>query len=375
MSFLDVIGDIGTVWNATDRANQARQDREYLLAQRQLAEEQAKIAAEMNKSKVEEYRRQQELEAQIRKTIGDGAMVADQPAREVNIPLPTQFDDQGESMPAATRTVAAVAGKPNRYDAFKSASRVAQSAGDWKRADELEQRAKLYKQEGLNELANDLMTGRDYVDAVRDFNSKGVFRINEDSLQFDPQTKAIRFTQEDGRGTEFNPRAFLGKMPKLSTVAEGAKVIDETGRVVVDNSRNREAEEKRSLERQKELARYKADLESKATKGDGKATAEIQNLTFIAQNRFGGDIAKAIDLKFASQDKSRTQIVRDMMQLVKDDYNLPTPQAKLQEAERLADALIGRETNTRGAVKRPTPPAQPKPNTPSQAGDYSNLWK
>lgn len=371
MSWLDVIGDIGTVWDATSRANQAREDRDYQIAKRQQDEERAKIQAEMDRANMDEFKRQQELEKRIREVMSSGTMTEAQPARPA-MPAQTVSDlDTPPDMQWAPgrAAMAEVPGRVNQIELARKAARVAQEGGDWKRADEFNQRAKLYKQEGLTDLASDLMGGRDPAEAIRDFNSKGIFRISEDNAEVDPNTKTLRYRDANGRPIEFNPQAFLGKMPKDQVLSEG-QILTRDGKVIASNPRNRTGEMDEKLKRDKELEQFKANLKAKADRGDQKATAEIQNLTFIAEQRFGGDISKAIDLKFAAQDKSRTQVVRDMLQLVKDDFTLDTPDKKLAAAEKLADSLMGRETNTRGAV-RATPKANKPATKPQETKDLN----
>lgn len=363
MSILDVIGDIGTVYGAINAADQQRQDREYQLAQRAQAEARAKIQAEMDQANLEDMRRKKQMSDRLRQVMSEGIMTDAQPAREINVPLPTQVDDEGNQMPAATRTAAAVPGRWNQIETAKKAARVAQEAGDWKTADEFEKRAKVFREEGLQELASDLMGGRDPVEAVRDFNSKGIYKINEGAAQFDPATKTLRYTDEQGQRIQFDPRAFLKNQPKDTVLSEG-QILTRDGQVIASNPRNRSAEEDAKLERQKKLEEYKFQLKARQDKGDPKATAEIQNINFIAQNLFGGDVAKAIEYKMSANGKTRTAVVRDMMALVKDDFNLTTPEAKLKKAEEMADALISRDSGSRAGVKATATPPKATTKTP-----------
>jgi len=197
-----------------------------------------------------------------------------------------------------------------------------------------------------------------------------------DRVNADPRSAPM--TKEELAGMPEETRKLYGapdtgELASLKREAAAAREIGDTAREKEINDRIKDletvnrnnakdaAEERRHQERMKHDERM-VELKRKADAGDAKATADMKNIDDIAETLFDGDRAQAYAYKASMQGKSRTEVVKSMLPLVKDDYTLDTPEKRLQAAERLADSLMSRETSTKAAVRGA--PAKPTTATP-----------
>lgn len=286
MGWLQTLGDIGTVWDATSRADQTREQREMDKQTKQAALDQQKRNAEIQTMQLEDARRQNESRGIVRNAMSKMGTLPDLPQYEQPVPQPVAFDDDGNAMPKASRTIAAVPGRPDVYGGYNEASRQLLATGDFEGADAVMKKAKLYKQEGLGELASDLAGGADPSEAVQRYNSRGIDKIDPQTVKF--ENGVLLGNRANGKPFSLDPRRVLTDLGLVKSeapliVPEGGTAIDRSGKVLArgeDRSARERAKADRDFENKKKEIEYKAKIE--ADYGQ-KGTELMRNVEAISQ--------------------------------------------------------------------------------------------
>lgn len=376
MSFLNVIGDIGTVWSAADAAQQRAADLAWQEKQRQQMETAAARKAEMEQMALEEARRNQESAAKLRAIqLGTTA-----PQAATQVPLPNQLanDDEGNPNPIAMRNVAETAGKPDLYKFFNDRADTLMAYGKVDEADKERARAKAFKSEGLLELASGLHNGADVTEAIREYNARGLDRIPENA-RFD-QTTGKLYYDRNGTPTVFDARNLL-KSAKLA--AEDKPTIIPQGSIAVDRSGSVIASNPGKPDNWKEKEDYKQNLaialaNHKATLSKQDRTALERNLDALKARGIAKDDAEAFDLLQESKGKSKAQFVTEYVSramqtrdpLAEPDMNKRRADAQAQASQIWDSANAGGKGARTNTAPAPVPGAKPAPN----GKDYSSLF-
>ena len=369
MSFLNVIGDIGTVWAAADAAQQRARDLDWQEKERQHMQKTAARKAEMDTMALEDARRQQQQAAALRAIqLGTTA-----PQAAMQVPLPNQLgvDDQGEAMPIAMRDLAEKEGKPDLYKYFNDRANTLMAYGRVDEADRERARAKAFKSEGLLELASVLHNGGDTTDAIREYNVRGLDRIPENA-KFDQATGKLMYDR-NGTPTVFDARNLL-KSAKLAAddkpiiLSQGQAAFGRDGSVVANNPAkpdNWQEKETLKFENAKKLAEYKSTLSKQ------ERTALERNLDALKARGIAGDDNEAWGMLQESKGKSRGQFVAEFVAKTMASRD---PLAEQDPAKRRAQAqeIALQIWDSANPGKRAAPSA---PSTPTKPGDYSSLWK
>jgi hypothetical protein len=368
-NWMNVLGDIGTVWGAAEQTNRQAAEADLRHQQQQIALETNRRNAEAAQMQLEEAKRVNERNKMVRDVMSGMGVTPDQPAFEVPLPNQLPNDDEGNAMPQATRTVSSVKGRPDLQRGYSEASKRLMQAGDWEGAQDFQKRAELYKQEGLLDLAKDLQSGRDHREAIREYNARGADRIDENTSQFDGKTLLIN---KNGQNIPFNPDQFLrrygGQKADQYDIKDGVllnKTTGDTRQVGTDKRAEEEHRSKLIEERTKRINEHKASIEKKTATGKGLTAFEKES-QFIADSVFGGDLAAAIQYKMGSNDKPFSQRVKDMASLLKDFMPPGTqPDVLFAEAEKRVNGLEAKDVGTRRSVVNKSGGQQPAAAAPN----------